>query len=119
MAIPKTATRLALLLLVSLLLSGSCGMGDPMTSISGVVTDSMSGSPIDSAVLQIKDTLSPALFYSDSLGKYTALRFGYGTFRLFCRKTVYQTKSTTVRSSKDNLTITGIDFQLVTQQDST
>jgi hypothetical protein len=93
--------------------------GDPITSISGFVTDSLSGLPIDSAAIQLIDTVGSPIFYSDSLGKYTAGRFGYGTFLLFCRKTKYQTKSVTIQSSKENFTFRDVDFQLVKHPDST
>ena len=115
----KTPIKLTLLLLlVCVLFFGSCGMEDPAITISGTVTDSMSGLPIDSAIIHDSDTISSAAFYSDSLGKYTLGGMGYRNFRVFCRKTGYQTKVRTVRSSKDHLTFRGVDFRLVPQQDS-
>jgi hypothetical protein len=118
--VSKRATRLALVLLVCILLFGSCGIDDPAVTISGVVTDSTSGLPIDSAIIQDGDTISSHPFYTDTLGRYNLFAgLGYRTFQVFCRKTGYQTKSRAVRSSKDNVTITGVDFQLVAQQDST
>jgi hypothetical protein len=118
--ISKTVPRLALLLLVCASFFGSCGIVDPGVTISGVVTDSTSGLPIDSAVLQADDTINSHPFYSDTLGRYTLFAgLGYRTFQVFCRKTGYQTKSRAVQSSKGNVTIRDVNFQLVPYQDST
>jgi hypothetical protein len=109
-------TRIVIpLLAIAVVVSLSCGLidqGDPATSIRGVVTDSVTGEPIDSALLQIADTLNTLPVYSDSLGRYTIAHMGYGTYRVFCRKEGYHMETRVVRSWKDNTMITGVNFQL-------
>lgn len=104
------------LLAITIVISLGCGFGsqgDPATSIRGVVTDSVTGEPIDSALLQIGDTLSQYRFYSDTLGRYGIFAgLGYGTYHVFCHKEGYHMETRVVRSWKDNTMITGVNFQL-------
>lgn len=106
------------LLAITVVVSLSCGFGnhvDVVTTIRGVVTDSVTGEPIDSAIIQMRDTASANQHYTDSLGEYAYITFGYGQHRLFCRKEGYQSQSRIVTSSKGHAVVSGVNFQLSTQ----
>jgi len=88
--------------------------GDPATSISGNVVDSITRLPIDSAKICIYDTVDCAVFgYTDSIGYYQYTVFGYQEVLLYCRKEGYRSKSISVTTSKYNTTITDANFELV------
>ena len=93
-------------------LSCKLDISDPVTSIRGVVTDSVTGEPFDSAVINLRDTVSTNPSYADSLGRYAAGSLGYGPRRVFCRKVGYRSQSIVVISSEERATITGVNFQL-------
>lgn len=104
------------LMAITVIVLLGCGIGDqsdPVTTIRGIVTDSVTGEPIDSAVIQIGDTLRSLEFYTDSSGTYGVFAgIGYGTYRLTCRKDGYDTKQQVVRSYKGHTVITSADFRL-------
>ena len=77
--------------------------------MSGFVTDSVSGTPIDSARIYTGDTLPGSPWYSDSTGYYTAASFG-SRITVFVQETGYRTKSRELYLTGD---ATDIDFELV------
>ena len=86
------------------------------TGISGVVTDSLSGNPVESARVCVDDT-TYIRFYSDSLGRYKAGDFLNGdyvaTWIVYCLKPGYSTKWQEVRTSPSNRDFDSVNFQLV------
>jgi len=70
------------------------------------------GLPIDSAMIQLRDTVYGIVDYSDSTGQYTTGDLGYGTWRLFCRKSGYATAWIDVTSTRDRTRVEGADIQL-------
>ncbi len=65
---------------------------DPFWSFGGVVTDSISGNPIESAWVSYDDTIVKPRVYSDSTGNYRHALFGDPhPIRVFCGKTGYST----------------------------
>ena len=89
--------------------------GDVSYSVAGIVTDSVTLLPIDSAELAVGDSLSPVQTYTDSLGIYRLTTFA-GKTRMWVRKTGYYSRFKDINLNRN---LTGVDFQLVTQQDST
>jgi len=112
----KTLRITVLMLMVTAAISMNCDLrkSDPITSIRGRVTDSVTGEPVDSAIINLMDTTTVPVF-SDSLGEYYALRMGLGLNLVFCRKEGYQSQSRVVSSSEDHATVTGVDFRLSPQ----
>jgi hypothetical protein len=86
-------TRLVALLLLGLVTLTSCFLdsGDFGSSLSGTVTDSITGLPIESALVYWEDTLHTTPFFTDSAGIYHSLDFGYGPTVVFVCKTAYHT----------------------------
>ena len=88
--------------------------GDPSTSISGYVLDSITRLPIDSAKICIDDTIECAVYgYSDSVGYHKYNVWGYQEVTLFCLKEGYIPKSIFVVTSKNNTSIENANFELV------
>lgn len=115
MAITKTVTRFALLLLMGFAAYLACDetLGDPETVICGLVTDSITGLPIDSAMIVLNDTTRPlTATYTDTLGAYITGQFGWGRFVVYCLKEGYQTEWTTIQSSADKSVFDSVNFQL-------
>ncbi len=77
-------------------------------SFSGFVTDSVSGTPIDSAKIYTSDTISGTPWYSDSTGYYIAASFR-SRLTAIVQKTGYRTRSREVDLTGDP---TDIDFEL-------
>jgi hypothetical protein len=111
----KTSLRLALVLMVSLAIEMTCEepVDDVITIISGIVTDSVTGVPIESALIGLNDTTKPVVrTYTDTLGAYTLDPFGWGRFDVYCLKTGYLTKWTTIQSSANKFVFDSVNFQL-------
>lgn len=87
---------------------------DPVIVISGLVTDSVTGLPVDSAVLCYEDTVQCLInVYSDSLGYYHfSPGWGYTEFTIYCIKEGYYPESKTLRSTKLKITFENINFKL-------
>ncbi len=89
-------------------------IADVITEISGIVTDSSTGQPIDSARIVLKDTAGSYGIYTDTLGAYS-LGFIGGGLRIlvYAQKDGYATGWKEVDLSKLGWYITGVDYQLV------
>jgi len=89
------------------------------TTISGVVRDAFSGTPIDSASILVgdnEDTLAYSL--SDSTGYYRATRITLGPnsefyFPVTCSKAGYQSQADTVHSTPNRRTFDSVNFRLI------
>lgn len=79
--------------------------------ISGIITDSVTGNPVDSAWVTNEPTAPGLVFYSDSLGSYRvdALETEQAVLRV--GKEGYVTKERTFEPLRGDLD--GIDFELV------
>lgn len=105
---------LLILAMAGTLVLASCG-DDPITtdgpghSASGFVTDSVTGTSIDSARIYTGDTILGAFWYSDSTGYYIVPSWG-SRITIFVQKTGYGTKSRVVELTGDP---TDVDFELV------
>jgi hypothetical protein len=96
------------------LLVQSCGLGDDddgetSFSISGTVSDSLTGIGLDSAGVAISNEQIIAVF-TDSTGRFEYTSWGGGTHRVFAMKEGYTSKSRLVNLSADPK---DVDFQLV------
>lgn len=89
---------------------------DPATQVSGTVTDSTTGLAIGSAAVHFGDTASTQPNLTDSVGRYSVSRLGFGLHRLYCRKEGYLTSSRSVHSSRTDRVFRNIDFRLVTRE---
>jgi len=88
--------------------------GDPFTTISGYVIDSITRMPIDSAYICIDDTIEYLnCGYTDTIGFYQYLKPGYSQISIFCMKEGYISQSRSIRSSFFNTVFRNIDFELV------
>lgn len=85
--------------------------GEFGSSLSGIVTDSVTGISIESALVYAGDTASEYPVATDSAGKYTWADFGYGPSIVFVKKEGYKTVSRTF--SKWRGEKKGVDFRLV------
>jgi len=87
---------------------------DPVTVVSGIVTDSITGEPIDSAILCYNDTIECISYvYSDSAGYYYFSQgWGYIDMTLFCSKEGYYSKSVSINSTKFKHIFENINFEL-------
>jgi hypothetical protein len=109
----KTST---LILLVAFLLSISVincetDIIDPIWTITGNVTDSLSTLPIDSACVYIRDTISTYPLYTDTVGNYaTGMLGNHPGLRIFCRKTGYISKYLIIDLYRN---VENVNFQLV------
>ena len=118
MKVKRETIILASLSVLSIVFVLSCeddDWGDVSYSVAGIVTDSVTLLPIDSAELAVGDSLSPVQTYTDSLGIYRLTTFA-GKTRMWVRKTGYYSRFKDINLNRN---LTGVDFQLVTQQDST
>lgn len=111
--------RLILLLLIISVVftSNYCNSKrEPRNLIRGTVTDSATGTPIDSAQIVIIDTISLSrVFYADHLGNYQANPDTTGIVQVFCRKEEYITKMTTVDLTTNKDIYGNINFELIKQ----
>ena len=64
--------------------------GDTAGTYSGTVTDSVTGLPIDSAMISLRDT-SGVSVYTDSTGAFESVALG-DNVRIFARKDGYETR---------------------------
>jgi hypothetical protein len=97
-------------------LAGGCdritGGGEVVTRISGVVTNSQTGEPIDSVVIYETDS-SLALAITDSTGTYLILPYGYRVIHIYYQKEGYRTQVMILRSSKFLHAFEHVDIRLV------
>ncbi len=79
--------------------------------VTGSVTDSLSGSPIDSAIISLADTLFfRDSIYTDTSGFYLDFAGAQGLYRpVYCRKTGYQPQKKIVDLVRDT---TKVDFNM-------
>ena len=104
-----------------LLLAGSLGINcahdiiDVQRFFSGVVADSLTGNFIDSAWIDVQDTLAPHHAYTDTAGYYLVSVF-MGTERrvVRCGKEGYFTKDTVI--FLDRPLVENVNFQLAPKQ---
>ena len=82
---------------------------DPGYTIGGFVKDSISGMPIDSAWINIIDSIAPYRAYTDSIGYYETIVFLGGELVVFSGKEGYYIKDTVI-DIKANLD--SINFRL-------
>ena len=85
--------------------------GDKAYAVSGIVTDSISGSPISGATIRWPDTTSaiPDPRLTDSSGRY-AFPLYSGSTTVFVQKEGYRTKWRQLTNVRGN--VTNCDFQL-------
>lgn len=88
-----------------------------VTYISGFVRDSASGGGIDSALIYVDDTARGDVVYSDSLGHFKAYGYSLGdqykrTFRVFCKKSGYFSRTDSVYSTPQHRTFDSTNFML-------
>lgn len=87
--------------------------GDPVVEISGVVRDSISKAPIDSAqVCFFEHTTVITCRYSTSTGRYGYSSIGTGEFTIRCVKDGYATKSIIVNATPRHLRFDSVNFEL-------
>jgi hypothetical protein len=96
---------------------GDCGgekpTGDVWRFLTGVVRDSISGTPIDSAWIDINDTIAPFIAFSDTNGFY-GMAFGtkrYG-FKLYAGKEGYLTRDTSIVLPEGQISIDSVNIYL-------
>lgn len=105
--------RIVFLSILSIVFVISC-MDDPGeigSSFSGVVTDSVSGQPIESAWVYTGDTTAGYATATDSTGAYVWANFGYGPSKVLVRKASYMTGVRTFPKWRGDKK--GVDFRLV------
>ncbi len=84
--------------------------GEFGSSFSGTVTDSVTGLPIESALVWPEDTTSGQPIATDSTGRYAWADFGYGPTVVFVRKAGYVTAIRTFPKWRGDKK--GVDFRL-------
>jgi len=79
---------------------------------SGLVYDNADNQPIEGAVIALNDTIASgyATIFTDSLGFFMGALFGTPTITIYCSKSGYLTRDTTVILDHD---ITDLDFGLI------
>ncbi len=90
----------------------SDGLVDTASSATGIVSDSITGLPIDSAIIASADS-TYIRSYTDSTGFYSVVRWGAGEESFAVIKTGYETKLKTIYLSGD---MRDVDIQLVPSQ---
>jgi hypothetical protein len=104
-------TLLPILVILALTL-GACGKttdsGDSYW-VGGVISDSVTQSPIDSAWVALSDSEEARKLYSDSAGRY-AIEVPVMSARIFAGKVGYQTKRITFRMLNSDRT--GVNIEL-------
>jgi len=95
-----------------LLIHCSTNLVDESHFCRGIVTDSATGVPIDSAWIDVVDTLPPYPFYSDSAGHYRAQFFGKQWINIYCGKEGYFIGRKRLYNDRE---YDNIDFKLVHQ----
>lgn len=105
--------RIISLIILTVLIFISCitDSGDWGSSLSGIVTDSISGVPIESALIYAGDTTNEYPVATDSAGKYAWANFGYGPTIVFVKKVGYATVSRTFEKWRGDKK--GADFRLM------
>jgi hypothetical protein len=83
-------------------------LGDKPNFYSGTITDSATGTAIESASVGT-DTIGVGPYLSDSGGHYRGLTYS-SRITIYVQKTGYQTQSRSLYFTKD---LTGVDFKLV------
>jgi len=96
-----------------LALVGCMNTGDWITPVHGTVTDAVTGEPIESALVNLWDTVYGGGVRSDSAGRYVTGDLGYARWDVYCRKEGYQPAVIWVESSRRGQVVTGADFKLV------
>lgn len=86
---------------------------DFASSVSGIVTDSISGLPIESALVFWDDTLGDEGVGTDSLGYYLMVKWGNGPTSIYVRKTGYRIGLQTFREWRGERK--NVDFKLIPQ----
>jgi len=111
-------TIAVLIVAIGIIVSGCDGpYGDPVTTIKGTILDAASGAPIDSAMVQIHDTVDTDIYYSDSLGHYMIGDMGHGTWRIWARKDGYEAAWIDVTSTENGSTVKGADIELALKEE--
>ncbi len=65
-------------------------IGERAYIVSGIISDSLGGTPVDSAIVSWDDTINAPQVHSDATGFY-AIQIPAGSHELFVRKIGYQT----------------------------
>jgi hypothetical protein len=86
---------------------------EPSGIITGRVTDSLTGDPIDSAYVQAYDTFGFGSNFTDSNGDYIIDEgLGTGTYNVTVSETGYATQTISGVSVTENVVTANIDFQM-------
>ena len=114
-------STLSVVTIVSLVVAIGCDDDDGITidgkgiTVTGTVTDSISGQPLDSVLVSWGDTLVQELgAFSDSLGRYMLSAPVYGRI-IWARKDGYASKGREIVGVNPDLTLTNFDFELKAQ----
>ena len=107
--------RIIIIVPVALLLWISCEdtMVEPTPNVvRGIVIDSLTRIPLDSAWVDSRDTLAPHMAYADSLGNYSTVVGYAGNYIVYCGKDGYVTQNKKVTFTGKGITAV-INFELV------
>lgn len=112
-----SAKRLLLVVLVGAMTYVSCRDADEIADgnmiITGTVTDSVTGMPIDSALVDLDDTSHAVVaVYTDMLGEYQIDLLASASHVVYCRKNGYRTKWIVVPKPAGVPFVKDVDFQL-------
>jgi len=87
---------------------------DPSSTFSGIVVDSITGLPVDSAQIIYGDTLSSTLYtYTNTDGEYIISIGKVGIVDVYCRKESYLTEMKPLDIPNTNSIISDFDFKLI------
>lgn len=94
--------KLLLLMALGLVLVCCKGIGlqdDPITDVTGTITDSTSGLPVESASVWLDDSTIQRGVTSDSLGQYLISKMGNRPVTISCAKQDYRSQTKLLPSS--------------------
>lgn len=111
----KNIIVILILLVLLVLLLSACDkevvIGHKTLSFSGFVTDSITGMPVDSAIISLNDSINGAIWFTDSSGYYIGVGFPGSQIQTFyVQKTSYDTQS---RNIVLNRNLTNINFKMI------
>lgn len=102
-------------LLVAITIISSCDkgaiIGHKTYSFSGFVTDSITGMPVDSAIIALNDSINGAFWFTDSSGYYIGVSIRGSRIQTFyVQKTGYDTQQQDIVLNRN---LTNINFKMI------